>query len=763
MWKLVAGAVVVVAVSLIAFAFASNSTTTQAGNFDDGSVCGGSFLPVFNPGNDPVGLGPTVHLNVQLGPEQDGMQSIQIGGPPPSAGFEGDVTQLSVTGNLDLETGQFNAVGSTNYFFQADVFVDGTIQGNHAEALYQIRGNDPGPPPEIDFQLECELGFSITVLKLNDATNGPIPDWGMELFANSDCSGDPIDSGFTNDDGIIDFIGLPGGDYSVLEQDDPGFEPDDGNLCREDIAVPGPSDPAALPQGVSEFVDCPIADLEFPDAGCDEFNSGAQLNVEFAGGGDNFTFTLSGPTTVVRKSAPQDVTEFPAVGSAQPAGGANGLDEVATEIVQLDLTGSGMFGDITLRESPVRDSVGLFEEQANDSPGEMDFPADSFFDVFAEVDITGFGTLHNVDPVRVECVITEIPPFLCLYQPPIDEPIDLFDEDDVLVARLIHAAHVPLPLNEVFIVFRNVPLPDEWLLWGDVNCSTEVDTVDGLAVLTHVVGFPPLATGPDCPSLGDPVGGFAWGDVNCNEALDSIDALATLQFLVGFSPSQEEGCLPFEGHLVPPTPTADIKVVSFGPVEDPPYSIGSDFGPVNGWWPDYFTFDEVKHNNGPDPAEVDVWWFVEDAEPVGGAQPNGVNGVFTSFRWHAQPGDICTRLSLPVFSSGPNFVPCGEGDVAGVPSINGDDCLDGQDNDGDTLVDFADPDCLFDIDDLHFTIELDVSNSMDLSRSLSVFCSGDGEFTFQTLNEQRPIDAEDPNLSNNEQAGEFTVECLPPI
>ena len=137
--------------------------------------------------------------------------------------------------------------------------------------------------------------------------------------------------------------------------------------------------------------------------------------------------------------------------------GPNGLDEVATEIVQLDLTGSSIFGEIALRESPVLDSLGLFEEQANDNPGEMDFPADSFFDIFAEVDIVGFGTLHNVNPVRVECVITEIPPFLCLYLPPIDDPIDLFDEDDVLVARLIHAAHVPLPVNEVFIVFPQRP------------------------------------------------------------------------------------------------------------------------------------------------------------------------------------------------------------------------------------------------------------------------------------------------------------------
>ncbi|MFQ5472534.1 MAG: hypothetical protein ACE5FA_06590, partial [Dehalococcoidia bacterium] len=78
-------------------------------------------------------------------------------------------------------------------------------------------------------------------------------------------------------------------------------------------------------------------------------------------------------------------------------------------------------------------------------------------------------------------------------------------------------------------------------------------------------------------------------------------------------------------------------------------------------------------------------------------------------------------------------------------------------------VDFADPDCQFDIDDLHFTIDLDVSTSVDLSRDLSLYCFGSGEFTIVALNEQMPIDAEDPNLLNNEQPAEVTIQCLPPI
>ena len=706
-------------------------------------------------------------------------------GPPPS---RPEVTEPNLTGNIQLDgLGGFtlDLEGTGQYFLAATFHLIGT--GGYSTTFgptsffgtLEVRPQE-GEFPNTNYSLDCTFDpppniFSITVLKLNDATNGPIPDWGMELFDNADCSGDPFDFGFTNDDGLLDFVNLPAGVYSVLEEEDSGFEPDDDNLCREDIAV-GPANAAALPQGASEFVDCPVSDAEFPAAGCDEFNSGAQLNVEFVAGGDNFTVTLSGPTVVHRKSAPQDVAEFPAVGSAQPAGNGNGLDEVETEIIQLELTGDSIFGPITLRQSPERESIGMFEEQPDSQQGGshpiangvMDFPADSFFDVFAEVEIVGFGTLHNVDPVRLECVITEIPPLLCLYQPPLDEPVDLFDEDDVLIARLIHAAHVPLPLNEVFIVFRNVPVPDEWLIWCDVDCSGSISIIDALASARCGAGLPvpPPTINDPCPGLGDPVDGFIWGDIDCDGSISIIDALAIARFVAGLPvppPTINEPCLSLEEHLEPPIPTADIKVVSFGSDEGPPYLIGSGVGPVNGWWPDYFTFDEVKHNNGPDPAEVEVWWFVEDLELIAGAQPNGdLTSVFTSFRWHAQPGDICTAKSLPLFSdSSFDFVPCGEGDVAGVPSINGDDCLDGIDNDGDDLIDFDDPDCQFDIDDLHFTVDLAVSSSFDLSRGLSVYCSGNGEFTFQTLNEQFPIDAEDPNLSNNDQAGEVTAECLP--
>ena len=127
-------------------------------------------------------------------------------------------------------------------------------------------------------------------------------------------------------------------------------------------------------------------------------------------------------------------------------------------------------------------------------------------------------------------------------------------------------------------------------------------------------------------------------------AWDSLSALTILLFIVGLGVNQEDGCLVLEDHLEPPTPTADIKVMSFGPDEGPPYSIGSGSGAVNGWWPDYFTFDEVKHNNGPDPAKIDVLWLVEDAPPLlAGAQTSSSVDVFTAYRWHALPGATSVR------------------------------------------------------------------------------------------------------------------------
>jgi hypothetical protein len=100
-------------------------------------------------------------------------------------------------------------------------------------------------------------------------------------------------------------------------------------------------------------------------------------------------------------------------------------------------------------------SLGEIEEQNNDS-GELDVPADSFFDVFFEVDVGGGKLqLHNAEPLHLECEIVEIPPELCAYEPPIPDPIPLLDAAGNVVAFIEHAMHIPLPPNEQLVVFHN--------------------------------------------------------------------------------------------------------------------------------------------------------------------------------------------------------------------------------------------------------------------------------------------------------------------
>jgi hypothetical protein len=80
----------------------------------------------------------------------------------------------------------------------------------------------------------------------------------------------------------------------------------------------------------------------------------------------------------------------------------DGLGDILTEIISMELSGGG----ITLRESPTQRSLGVVEEKAEGTG----FPANSFFDVFVEVDVPGVGTLFNVDPLRMQSMIDRFPP-----------------------------------------------------------------------------------------------------------------------------------------------------------------------------------------------------------------------------------------------------------------------------------------------------------------------------------------------------------------
>jgi hypothetical protein len=186
----------------------------------------------------------------------------------------------------------------------------------------------------------------------------------------------------------------------------------------------------------------------------DEFpNSKAQVTMYVPTLGTD-TVTLTGPTTVE--------VDLGSLGD----GDGDGREEVHTEIVQMELTGdSSLLGPITLRlrdsaDHPFQGTIGEIEEAVNNTLGALDLPpftdtgtADSFFDVFFEVEVVGLGlVLHNHDPKHMAATITHKPP---AEEERYEDPtvIPLFDEAEnptgVEVSATYHTPnpHLPKPVG----------------------------------------------------------------------------------------------------------------------------------------------------------------------------------------------------------------------------------------------------------------------------------------------------------------------------
>lgn len=152
----------------------------------------------------------------------------------------------------------------------------------------------------------------------------------------------------------------------------------------------------------------------------------------------------SGGTEDITLMGASDVEmDLGADGSAGDLDG-DGLDDAATQMTSLQLDGmSQSFGPmrLRLRESPAR---GMTEENANMQQGMLETPADSFFDVFVEIEASGM-VLHTATPVHMAATLRGIPPA------PGDTYVDTTPHDVVDAngnptgVRLIQASHTPVP------------------------------------------------------------------------------------------------------------------------------------------------------------------------------------------------------------------------------------------------------------------------------------------------------------------------------
>jgi hypothetical protein len=84
--------------------------------------------------------------------------------------------------------------------------------------------------------------------------------------------------------------------------------------------------------------------------------------------------------------------------------------------------------------------------------------------------------------------------------------------------------------------------------WGDVNCSSTVDSVDSLWILRYSAGLPQPQGEGACPfwGIGVTVGVDGtlrtWGDNDCSGAVNSVDALKTLRYVASLPVQQNEPC-----------------------------------------------------------------------------------------------------------------------------------------------------------------------------------------------------------------------------
>ncbi len=95
----------------------------------------------------------------------------------------------------------------------------------------------------------------------------------------------------------------------------------------------------------------------------------------------------------------------------------NGLDEVATEMVAMELTAkSPLAGIFRLRQHAALPSTGQIEENANTKTGRLDVQpfassgtASSFFNMYFEIELDGV-TYYTIDPTVLSSEITHKPP-----------------------------------------------------------------------------------------------------------------------------------------------------------------------------------------------------------------------------------------------------------------------------------------------------------------------------------------------------------------
>ena len=252
-----------------------------------------------------------------------------------------------------------------------------------------------------------------------------------------------------------------------------------GVLILKEVHTPNPTNPP------------PVEIDHFP-------NTTAQITLQYPGGGTEVV-NLSGPTTVQ--------VNIPPNGAATDTDG-NGLDQVTTEMTELDLTGTSSQGPVSLKLDPARPTLGQIEETVNNTPGILDVPpftatgtANSFFDVFVEVHVGG-QTLHPSAPLHMSSVITHKPPAPGdTYVNPFTQPVPVLDANgNPTGVLLLREVHTPNPTNPPPVEIDHFPNTTAQITLQYPGGGTEVVSLSGPT--TVQVNIPPNGAATDTDGNG---------------------------------------------------------------------------------------------------------------------------------------------------------------------------------------------------------------------------------------------------------------------
>ena len=172
--------------------------------------------------------------------------------------------------------------------------------------------------------------------------------------------------------------------------------------------------------------------------GNDNLPSGALVGIDLNGDCVADTSVVLGGPVIVHRSDPRDDSaQFPGLRTMDTH-----MDVMDTEMLSLNLTGGGMslVAGVGYGHTPLRHTRGAIAEQLVDPT-----MADSFFDVFFEMDLGGGQLVYNHQPLRVESELTCLPPNANYIHPTGCLPLFSAPDGGEFVANLVSANHFTYP------------------------------------------------------------------------------------------------------------------------------------------------------------------------------------------------------------------------------------------------------------------------------------------------------------------------------